>query len=245
MSNENENHICPDCGGNMKESYNINMGLEWYCPNPECKEKMVEKWFEEKKKNIITELKTDPEKIMKEFNIPRKYWNATFDNFDGGDKYKTSLLRYVENPIDSLYLYGKCGCGKTHLAVAILRELFLASKKNFSSCAFKSVPELLCEIRNSFLGNGEETEKKIIDRHVLPRFLVLDDLGAEKSSEFSIATMYLIINRRQVDLKPTIITSNLTIDQIESQVDARLASRLAEYKYFFVNLPDYRKAKKA
>ena len=57
--------------------------------------------------------------------------------------------------------------------------------------------------------------------------LILDDMGAEKTSEWSIQTLYSIIDRRYRDEKQTLITSNLTLDEIAEKVGDRIASRIA------------------
>lgn len=245
MSNENGTHACPDCGAEMVELWHMQLGYGWYCQADACKEKLSAGLAEEKRQKDAATLIDNPGEILEPINIPRKYWHVSFDTFTGGDKYKESLLRAIKTPSASLYFYGKCGCGKTHLAVSILRELCVSKNNPGERYYFKSIPELLFDIRNSFREGSEEGEGDIIKKYLSYRFLVLDDLGAEKSSDFSIATLYLIINGRQNKEKPTIVTSNLTIDQIENQVDARLASRFSEYKYYFINMPDYRKGKRA
>jgi len=72
-------------------------------------------------------------------------------------------------------------------------------------------------------------------------FLIIDDLGAEKSTEFSITTLYIILDRRIRELKTTIITTNLSMSQIEEHLGARIASRLSEMKNIKINMPDHRK----
>jgi DNA replication protein DnaC len=73
-------------------------------------------------------------------------------------------------------------------------------------------------------------------------FLVLDDLGAEKDSEHALTTLYLIIDRRNRDELPTVVTTNYTPDEIESRLGARIASRLADMKTIsLMKICDYRK----
>jgi DNA replication protein DnaC len=71
--------------------------------------------------------------------------------------------------------------------------------------------------------------------------LVLDDLGAEKTTEFAITTLYIIIDRRIRDAKRTIITTNLSLKEIEDKLDARIASRLSGMQNVKISMPDYRK----
>ncbi len=73
-----------------------------------------------------------------------------------------------------------------------------------------------------------ESEKDLLDRYAQTPLLVLDDLGAEKISDWSRQTFYLLIDRRYREIKQTIITSNLTHDQLAGQLDDRIASRICE-----------------
>ena len=89
--------------------------------------------------------------------------------------------------------------------------------------------------------NRDETESDVLDKYSSCELLILDDLGSEKTSDFTIQSLYLIIDRRYRNLKPTIITTNLTLPEIGEKIDARIASRLSEMKVIEINMPDYRK----
>ena len=106
---------------------------------------------------------------------------------------------------------------------------------------FVTVPELLFEIRQTFKDDSFESEKSIVDKYSGVSLLVLDDLGAEKTTEWAESTLYLIIDRRNRDEKWTIVTSNLTLPEIEQTLGARIASRLSDMKVVNIKLPDYRK----
>jgi DNA replication protein DnaC len=197
MSSDPHEKICPDCGAELRlRSRAYSTQLAWLCDTPECREREKQQVLAERKEEMHRTMKENPGEILRCLNVPKKYWNASFDSFSGGEKYVESLRRYMSGGVASVYLYGKCGSGKTHLAVATLREMHLAGDGFLPRCYFKSVPELLCDIRNSFREESEENEKRIIEKYSGYEVLVLDDLGAEKSSEFSIATLYLIVNSR-------------------------------------------------
>lgn len=105
---------------------------------------------------------------------------------------------------------------------------------------FVTVPELLLEIRKSF-GKEDQDESKIVDKYSNVSLLILDDLGAEKCSEWAEATLYIIIDRRNRDEMMTIVTSNLSLPEIEQHLGARIASRLSDMKVINIKMPDYRK----
>lgn len=130
----------------------------------------------------------------------------------------------------SLFLTGAFGTGKTYLAVAIMKgyidllpnTCFVEPFNNVPF--FITIPDLLLKIRATFSISSCESE--IVDKYANTRLLVLDDLGAEKTTEFSLQTLYIILNRRYNEQLQTIITSNLTIDEIRDKIGDRIASRV-------------------
>ena len=139
----------------------------------------------------------------------------------------------------SYFIRGKVGVGKSHMAVAIMREYLREVKPGYDQHSkeysyhpeqtlpiFIEVPELLLRIRDTYNDKSNETEKDIVDYYSGPPFLVLDDLGAEKASGFSTLMLYLIINRRCTSGLTTIITSNLNLEEIKERLSERISSRI-------------------
>jgi len=167
--------------------------------------------------------------------VPKLYGNCTLENYQGNDK----LVNELRNEKGNLVLRGNTGCGKTHLAVAILAT----QKCGLFDLRFITVPDLLLKIRSSFSENSKESEEEIIKEFSSIPVLVLDDLGAEKTSEFAVTTLYIILDRRIRDCRKTIITTNLSKEEIEQTFGARIASRLSCMENIKINMPDYRKKK--
>ena len=109
------------------------------------------------------------------------------------------------------------------MAVAITRELLLQERQ----VVFTSVPRLLFEIWKSFRSSSEETEEYYITRYTSYEYLVLDDFGIEKTTEWARQTLDYIIYERDNNLKPMVITSNLSLDEIAEKIDGRISPRLA------------------
>ena len=171
--------------------------------------------------------------------VSKKYAGCTFDNFKGNQNL-IDVLKAMSTTNESIVLIGNTGCGKTHLAVSMLRE-----SGNGYDAVFITVPELLLKIRSCFRDGATESEEEIIGRYAQAKVLILDDLGAEKSTAYSITTLYLIIDRRIQQERRTIITTNLTMEQIEDSLGARIASRLSEMKIIKIGMADYRKKRAA
>lgn len=166
--------------------------------------------------------------------ISKLYKDYTFENFVGNDALVADL-RALADSDNSVVLRGPTGCGKTHLAVSMLRN---QEQRDFN---FISVPELLLKIRSTF--NQGTSEEDIIAEYTSCPLLVLDDMGAEKTSEFAIERLYIILDRRQRDCLKTIITTNLPQTAIEETFGSRIASRMAAMENIKINMPDHRKKK--
>lgn len=127
---------------------------------------------------------------------------------------------------NGLRIWGGYGCGKTHLAGAIIMELL----KQDIAGVFVVVPDLLQAIRRSY----DETNKNDNDLQSLfdtvknAPLLVLDDLAAEKTNEWVREKLYILINARYEQELPTIITTNCNTAQLKEQVGERIISRIIE-----------------
>lgn len=185
-------------------------------------------------------------------NIPRRYQHCTIANFTA---YNESLKKAAaqasrlaeEFPAVSrgLFLEGQPGVGKTHLAVAVLRQVMQTAGVRG---LFYDTRDLLRVIRGTYNASTQTTELDVLRPVMTADLLVLDDLGAEKTSEWVEETMNLIVNTRYNERRPTIFTSNY--EDIPDETDPnsllfrigyRMRSRLHEMCEFVVlDGADYR-----
>lgn len=169
------------------------------------------------------------ETLIESAGIKEAYKNKTFDNFvvDKNNKKAYEICKKYATNFSStsgnLFLYSeRPGTGKTHLACAITNELL----KKFVVSLFVVVPELLNEM-NAKVGRNEDVfgvVQEIID---VP-FLVLDDLGKEKITDWRREQLYIIINDRVASGRPMVITSNCGIEELEKRLDRATVSRIVE-----------------
>jgi len=159
-------------------------------------------------------------------NIPRRFKSASTGDF--ADAFKPQSEKWIASDEWAATLAGPPGTGKTHAAFAMaLLYCEIEGKKDspaYDTFVFITVPELLAELRHDAVADsaGEATEKyKTIDG-----ILVMDDLGAEKSSEYALSELYRIISYREMHILKTIITTNLGVSELSTKLHDRIASRL-------------------
>jgi DNA replication protein DnaC len=154
------------------------------------------------------------ERLLEAARIPRRYLHCELSNFEHQKEFRSlakaymASLRFVEEfPLESagLLLTGPIGCGKTHLAVGIVKELI---SKKATSCLFYDYRELLKEIQNSYNASVQVTEMEVLRPVFDANVLVLDELGASKPTEWVWDTVSHILNTRYNDKRTTIITTN-------------------------------------
>ena len=162
--------------------------------------------------------------LFEQANIPKRYENCTFSNFEvhhstHKDAIKISkkfIENYPEQDIGLLFL-GPCGVGKTHLAVAVINELI---HKKRMTCYFCDFRELIRNIQNSYSSDSAMTESDVIAPIFKKNVLVLDELGAKRTTPWVEETIFYIINHRYNNKKLTIFTSNYK-DSEEDEEDRR------------------------
>ena len=175
--------------------------------------------------------------LLQNARIPRRYQHCTLENFETHtDSQRTAhrkAARLVEQfPVvdRGLLFYGDAGVGKTHLAVAILRAIV---ERTRARALFYESRELLKIVRDSY-NNNDTSELDVLRPVFEAEFLVLDDLGAEKKSEWVDETIGLVVNTRYSERRATVFTTNLTDSanteptSFAFQLGLRTRSRLKE-----------------
>lgn len=120
----------------------------------------------------------------------------------------------------NLLLQGGTGLGKTHLSLAIANEVL---QKGFG-VVYCSVNSLITKLENEHFGREEagDTGGALESCDLL----ILDDLGTEFRSSFSVAAVYSIVNTRLLLRRPTIISTNLSMSELQERYSERFASRI-------------------
>jgi DNA replication protein DnaC len=212
--------------------------------------------------------------------VPGRYRHCDFENFetdneiDGASReqlvaWNRSLAQAKvvvqgfaqEFPLASehgLLLMGPCGVGKTHLAVAALKEVVLRGHSGL----FYDYRELLKEIQDSYNPESQASEMSVLEPVLRCELLVLDDVGSSKPSPWALETVGHILNTRYNEKRVTLLTTNFldndnagapgprvigmrapTVeDSLTDRVGKRIRSRLYEMcRTIEMVAPDYRK----
>jgi DNA replication protein DnaC len=166
--------------------------------------------------------------------IPRRFRDVSFElaENDGIAPAVLDAVRefadQVEDRLDSgkgLWLMGDVGTGKTTLAMLVSKAAAEAGR----TVAIYSLPRLLARIRRTYDGEpGEDSYLEFFDRLTSVDLLHIDDLGAEKRSDWVLEQLYAIVDERYQSQRSMVVTSNLDYDQLKEQIGSRVVSRLTE-----------------
>jgi DNA replication protein DnaC len=179
------------------------------------------------------------ERLIEEARIPKRYEHCDLDsylpNHESQKRAKIYVQRFLEKypQIDvGLLFLGTCGVGKTHLAVALLKHVIV---EKGDAGLFYDFRDLLREIQASWNSVSQASELDVLRPVLEAKVLILDELGANKPTEWVRDTIAHIINCRYNDKKLTIFTSNYLDtpakpgeESLTDRIGVRLRSRLFE-----------------
>ncbi|MDR0128655.1 ATP-binding protein [Priestia megaterium] len=239
--------VCKHCGREVPmmevEVFGRKRMVQPVC---EC-EAEEKKRFEEEAEKV--QRKKDINKLFSIHNLGERFKESSIDSFmprPGAENVYKFAKIYV-NEFDSwgeesLILWGVPGNGKSHLAAAIANELDSKGK----IVVFISMPELLEKIRSTFNKESHETEDKIMKALQDCDLLIIDDIGAEKVTEWVEDIIFRIVDGRYRKKQPILATSNLRPDLLADKIGERSYDRLTEMSQSIENKStSYRKEKAA
>lgn len=122
----------------------------------------------------------------------------------------------------SLFMHGATGLGKTHLSLAIAN---IVTEKGMG-VIYSSAPNLFGELEREHFSRQNPNERTFEKELLETDLLIIDDLGVEFSTQFTVSCVYNIINSRILSGKPTIISTNLTPAELEDKYTQRITSRI-------------------
>lgn len=194
--------------------------------------------------------------VWTSIGIPPRLAQASFASYQTAKPEKEQALKkcqaFAEKGLEiisqgqGIFLQGPVGTGKSHLTVSILRALLKNNIDHFGiptgqygfvdepaysgyCCSMFSVVDLLGTIRESISNDRLKTAARtMLHRARCDAIVILDDIGAEKPSEFVEEQLYALIDLRYRMQHSTFFTSNCTLKQMESRIGSRSVSRIME-----------------
>jgi DNA replication protein DnaC len=171
----------------------------------------------------------------------------TFDNFDWRrvnlppDQRQNlelvfrTALEFAKSPDGWLVLQGETGCGKTHLAAAIVNYCYQAHQP----AMFVVVPDFLDHLRATFTPESKVSYDQLFESVKKAPLLILDDFGEQSTTPWAREKLYQVINYRYNARLPTVITARCSLDEIDSPISSRLAHGKISVVWNII-VPDYR-----
>ena len=222
---------------------------EWILP-AKCK-CQTDKERLQKEKERIEQAERNFREQQKLSAIGEKYLNASFENAiitNNNKEVYAKCKKYCElsnemqlNNI-GIYIYGDNSSGKTHLIACMCNSLVKQGK----TCLFTSIPKILAKIQQSYSNKNGMSQEQIIEEISSTQFLFLDDLGKEflVANPKAEGVLLAILNARDTNGLPTIITSNYNIEQfaVKFGLDKAIIERLnvISTRIFQLNGDDFR-----
>ncbi len=164
--------------------------------------------------------------LMQFCGLPSYASEMTFTNFKAKENIQAALaatLEFLSGGSIFLTMIGPNDIGKTHLAVAVCHEYIDAG----IPAKFAFTPDLLNSLRDTFQKDSDYSFQKLYNRYCEVPLLVLDDIYANKTTDWTEETLTSLVNARYMNKKPSIFTSNTAL----AKMNERIASRLQREKW--------------
>lgn len=217
----------------FKNICRIFLGKEHWAGCPICAAEAKAIRVAEDERKIAVDKQAKLSSMMMESGIPRRYMDATFDNFNAHtdelalnvETLKKFGRKMINDPkFDGmLILSGNRGTGKNHLANSLANSL-LGKKTVFST----NMHKLISMVRDTWHPSSKRTTSQVYASLSQVDLLIVDEFGLNKCTEDENNILFNIVHARYEDLKPTILITNLTFESSCAALGPRLFDRFRE-----------------
>lgn len=228
---------CPICGGIGYVREDVPVGDPRFgkvenciCRQAGLQNKRRDRLFNMSSLNELSHLTFESFKDRGQFGIGPSQADSIENAYKKAMYYAQSLNGWV-------FFQGNYGCGKTHLAAAIGNAVVDLGIPTL----FLTVPDLLDGLRASYGHDVNESFASRFEEIRRVQLLILDDFGTENATSWAQEKLFQILNFRYINKMPTVITSNLSLKEI----DGRIRSRLQDTELvnsIFIHAPDFRRS---
>ncbi|HHU4566219.1 TPA: ATP-binding protein, partial [Escherichia coli] len=175
------------------------------------------------------------EYLLNSLNIPERFKNCTLQNYEPVNDDAKRVLKVCQAYASKwperlqkgggLVMCGKPGTGKNHLALAIARHAIIEHQ---SSVIFTTALKIAREYKSTWSKAATRTEEEVIRQFTHPDLLIIDEVGVQFGSDAEKLIMFEIINTRYERMKPTILISNQTREELAAFIGERVLDRMSD-----------------
>ncbi|ENK6470612.1 ATP-binding protein [Escherichia coli] len=199
---------------------------------PQCLEEKIRKKEIEREQAEQRARQSKIEYLLNSLNIPERFKNCTLQNYEPVNDDAKRVLRVCQAYASKwperlqkgggLVMCGKPGTGKNHLALAIARHAIIEHQ---SSVIFTTALKIAREYKSTWSKAATRTEE-VIRQFTHPDLLIIDEVGVQFGSDAEKLIMFEIINTRYEYMKPTILISNQSKDELSAFIGERVIDRM-------------------
>lgn len=204
-----------------------------WTPCPACAKEAIARHDAAEAAKAIEERKARVQKALGDSGIPPRMMERDFSNFVATDPNRAKVLSMAKAYADdfenvvrvgrSLLMLGRPGTGKGHLAAAVGKTWLERGK----TVIFVTAQNMFARVKNTWR-NSSESELDVYRMYGDVDLLIIDDIGVQFNSVTEQNILFCIIDARYNKRLPTVITSNLPVEQLTSVIGERVADRLRE-----------------
>lgn len=208
-------------------------GIETKTECPAC---LIEKLTQLEKAEAEQEKQRKRYKIqtlMDNLNLPERFADITLDNYEPVNPDAARCLKlchaYATHWSErlkrggGLVMCGKPSTGKNHLALSIAKHVI---NEHQSSALFTTALRITRAFKSTWSKSAECSESEVIKRYTQPDLLIIDEVGVQFGNEAEKLILFEVINTRYESMKPTILISNLALDELAGFIGERVIDRM-------------------
>lgn len=223
---------CPDHGSYTRRTLQLDIAgrnsLVKHSGCPDCLRQQLREVEATLRGNRVSDL-------LDAARIARRFENCELENYvsvtPAAGENRDGCLSYANNWPEhlasgtSMVMMGSCGTGKNHLAVGLAKKII---RDHLASVLITDVMRITRMVKSTWRHGSEHTEAEVFEHYASLDLLIIDEVGVQFGSPSELAILQELINIRYESVLPTILISNLTLEQLKTNVGDRIVDRVTD-----------------